>query len=69
MRVGAVIVSVGYRVMDKTNFKEYLPHSPNVITALQFERILSPTGPTEGKILRPSDMKKTEGSVIHILCR
>ncbi|MCK5037933.1 MAG: CoB--CoM heterodisulfide reductase iron-sulfur subunit A family protein, partial [Thermoplasmata archaeon] len=28
---------------------------PNVITAMQFERLLSSFGPTEGKILRPSD--------------
>jgi len=56
--IGAIIVAVGYQVMDKEVFKEYAPHSPNVITALQFERILSPTGPTEGRILKPSDMQK-----------
>lgn len=58
LKVGAIILAVGYQVMEKSNFKEYLPHSPNVITALQFERILSPTGPTGGKILRPSDGKE-----------
>ncbi|WP_202319839.1 CoB--CoM heterodisulfide reductase iron-sulfur subunit A family protein [Archaeoglobus neptunius] len=67
LKVGAIIVAVGYRVMEKSNFKEYLPHSPNVITALQFERILSPTGPTEGKIRRPSDMKKP-GTISFISC-
>ncbi len=58
INVGAIIVAVGYKVMDKSVFKEYAPHSPNVITAIQFERILSPTGPTEGRIVRPSDFKK-----------
>ncbi len=57
-KVGTIVVCVGYQVMDKSNFKEYAPHSPNVITAMQFERILSPTGPTGGKIIRPSDKKK-----------
>ena len=56
--VGAIIVATGYKVMEKETFKEYAPHSPNVITALQFERILSPTGPTGGKVLRLSDGKK-----------
>ncbi len=58
LRVGTIVVCTGYRVMDKMSFKEYAPHSPNVLTALQFERVLSPTGPTEGRILRPSDKKK-----------
>ena len=34
------------------------PKSPNVITALQLERLISATGPTEGKLLRPSDNEK-----------
>ncbi len=67
VNVGAIIVAVGYEVMKKQSFKEYLPHSPNVITALQFERILSPTGPTGGRVLRPSDMKKPE-TVSFISC-
>ncbi len=57
-KVGAIVVATGYDVMRKDEFKEYAPHSPNVLTALQFERILSPTGPTKGRIVRPSDGKK-----------
>ena len=44
--------------MDKGWFKEMAPASANVITALQLERIISATGPTEGKLLRPSDHEK-----------
>ncbi len=35
-----------------------VPESPNVITALQLERLISATGPTGGKLLRPSDNEK-----------
>ena len=56
--VGTIIVTPGYRVMDKTPFKEYSPQSPNVVTAMQLERILSATGPTQGHFERPSDKKK-----------
>ena len=56
--VGAIIVATGYKVMDKHNFKEFSPESPNVITALQMERLISATGPTEGKLIVPSDIPK-----------
>lgn len=56
--VGTIIVATGYKVMDKAPFKEYSPQSPNVITAMQLERILSATGPTAGHFERPSDGKK-----------
>jgi heterodisulfide reductase subunit A len=57
-RVGAIIVATGYKVMEKECFKNLAPDSPNVMTALQLERLISATGPTEGKLLRPTDMKK-----------
>ena len=58
LNVGAIIVATGYRVMDKKHFKEYAPDSPNVITALQMERLISATGPTEGKLIVPADIPK-----------
>ncbi len=58
LNVGSIIVATGYRVMDKKHFKEYAPDSPNVITALQMERLISATGPTEGKLIVPSDIPK-----------
>ena len=56
--VGVIITATGYRVMDKEKFSEYAPDSPNVVTAMQLERLISATGPTGGKLLRPSDQKK-----------
>ncbi len=58
IEVGAIIVATGYRVMDKKYFKEFSPSSPNVITALQMERLISATGPSDGKLIVPSDIKK-----------
>lgn len=58
IKVGAIVVATGYKVMEKENFKNLAPDSPNVLTALQLERLISATGPTGGQFLRPSDMKK-----------
>jgi len=58
--VGAIIVATGYKVMDKKHFKEFAVDSPNVITAMQMERLISATGPTEGKLIVPSDIPKYE---------
>jgi len=60
INVGAIIVATGYKVMDKKYFKEFAPDSPNVITAMQMERLISATGPTEGKLIVPSDIPKYE---------
>ena len=61
INVGAIILSPGYEIFDPS-IKEDLGYGkyPNVITSLQFERILSPTGPYEGHVLRPSDRKEPE---------
>ena len=53
LQVGAVIVAVGARPATLTQFMS--PRHPNVVTSLEFERILSATGPFLGKLRRPSD--------------
>ncbi len=58
IKVGTIVVATGYQVMDKKWFKELAPDSPNVVTALQLERIISATGPSGGKLVRPSDQQK-----------
>lgn len=56
LQVGAVILAPGYQVYHAELSEEYgLGRYPNVITALQFERLLSASGPTLGHIQRPSD--------------
>jgi heterodisulfide reductase subunit A len=59
LNVGAVILSPGFEIFD-AKIKEELGYGfyPNVVTSLEFERILSASGPFAGKVLRPYD--KTE---------
>ena len=54
--VGAVILAPGYQAYQAALSREYgFGRYPNVITALQFERLLSASGPTRGHVQRPSD--------------
>lgn len=56
IRVGALILAPGYEIYRAELSEEYgYGRYPNVITALQFERLLSASGPTMGHIQRPSD--------------
>ena len=54
--VGSVVLTPGFEAFDATRRGEF-GHSfaPNVVTNVQFERLLSASGPTRGHILRPSD--------------
>ena len=57
--VGAVIMTPGFEAFDASRRGEFgFGFAPNVVTNVQFERILSASGPTEGHIVRPSDGKK-----------
>ena len=56
LKVGAIIVATGFDVYDPSERKEYgYGRFPNVVTSMEFERILSASGPYEGRVLRPSD--------------
>ncbi|MHA2067995.1 MAG: FAD-dependent oxidoreductase, partial [Candidatus Thorarchaeota archaeon] len=56
--VGAVIVTTGYDILDPKVIREYgYGRYPNVLSSLEFERMLNASGPTGGHILRPSDSK------------
>ena len=58
VKVGAVIFSTGFEPFDPKLRKEYkYGEFQNVVTSMDFERMLSSTGPFEGEILRPSDLK------------
>lgn len=58
VEVGTIIVATGYDVFDPSILEEYgYGVYDNVMTGLEFERVLAPTGPTKGMILRPSDGK------------
>ncbi|MFQ6057590.1 MAG: 4Fe-4S binding protein [Anaerolineae bacterium] len=58
VKVGAIILSVGYKLYDPRQSEEYgFGRYPNVVTSMQFERLASRSGPTEGIPIRPSDGK------------
>ena len=57
--IGAIIVATGFQLFDAMQQLEYgYGKYPDVMTNLEMERMLSAAGPTDGKIVRPSTMKK-----------
>ncbi|MFV2014980.1 MAG: FAD-dependent oxidoreductase, partial [Candidatus Heimdallarchaeota archaeon] len=55
--VGTIIVATGFKPFDASRVTEYgWGRFKNVITTLEFERIINAGGPTEGDFLRPSDL-------------
>ncbi len=65
---GAIVVATGYETYPIENIGEYgYGTIPDVISGLDFERIISASGPTLGKIRRPSDGKVPE-TVVFIHC-
>ncbi|MHA2390810.1 MAG: hydrogenase iron-sulfur subunit [Promethearchaeota archaeon] len=54
--VASIICATGFDLLDPSALDRYhYGEYPNVITAMQYERLLSASGPTEGELLRPSD--------------
>jgi len=68
LNVGAIVWSTGWTPydaakIDNLGFGKY----PNIITNMMMERLAAPNGPTNGKILRPSDNKEPE-SIAFVQC-
>lgn len=56
IEIGGIVLAPGYAVYNAELSEEYgFGRYPNVITSLQFERLLSASGPTMGHVKRPSD--------------
>jgi heterodisulfide reductase subunit A-like polyferredoxin len=62
VQVGSVILTTGATTFDPTDLDDTYMYrrSQNVMTSLEFERILSAGGPTMGHLVRPSDGKEPE---------
>ena len=53
---GAIIVATGFKPIDASQFDEYAYcQSRDVVTSLEFERLMNAAGPTKGTLLCPSD--------------
>jgi len=68
LNVGAIVWATGWEPydaarIDNLGFGQY----PNIITNMMMERLAAPNGPTQGKILRPSDDQPPE-SVAFVQC-
>ena len=67
-KVGAIVAATGYDLFDWTVYGEYgAGRYPDVITSMQYERLLNASGPTGGHVLRPSDGKEPK-NVVFIQC-
>jgi heterodisulfide reductase subunit A-like polyferredoxin len=60
IEVGSLILCPGSKPFDPSTLEQFYhyPINPNVVTSLEFERLLSASGPTMGHLVRPSDHKE-----------
>jgi heterodisulfide reductase subunit A len=59
LNVGGIILAPGFQAFDPSKWDTYqYTNFKNVVTSMDFERILAATGPTEGHLLRPSDKQE-----------
>ncbi|MFZ5585304.1 MAG: FAD-dependent oxidoreductase [Thermodesulfobacteriota bacterium] len=59
LNVGSVVLAPGFDPFDPSRFDTYsYANHPNVLTAMEFERVLSASGPYQGHLQRPSDGKE-----------
>jgi heterodisulfide reductase subunit A len=66
VEVGAIIVATGFEVFDPTPIYSYgYKRLDNVITSLEFERIVNSAGPTEGEILLKNGQEPDSIAIIH----
>ncbi|MDP2940782.1 MAG: CoB--CoM heterodisulfide reductase iron-sulfur subunit A family protein, partial [Candidatus Omnitrophota bacterium] len=67
-KFGAIIVATGFTQFDHSVYGEYgYGKFKDVITGLHFERMVNSSGPTGGKVIRPSDGKEAR-DVVFIQC-
>jgi heterodisulfide reductase subunit A len=66
VEVGTIILATGYKVFDPTPIHQYgYKRLDNVITSLEFERLVSSTGPTDGKIVLKDGSTPRSIAIIH----
>jgi heterodisulfide reductase subunit A len=59
LRVGAVILAPGFSAFDPSPYEFYgYRQLPDVVTSLEYERLLSASGPCMGHLTRPSDQQE-----------
>lgn len=65
LEVGSIIVATGFDNFDPTVIPEYgYGAYPNVVTAMELERLHNSAGPTVGKLIRPSDGREPKSMAL-----
>ncbi len=67
-KVGSIVVATGLEIYDPEENDEYgYTRFENVLTSLEFERLINAGGPTKGEVVRPTDRKRPK-SIGFIQC-
>jgi heterodisulfide reductase subunit A len=65
---GAIVVATGFNPISVEKFDEFAySQSPDVVTSLEYERLMNAAGPTSGTLLRPSDGKHPK-TIVFVQC-
>lgn len=65
VEVGAMIVASGFDLLDAGQIKNFSGGLSNVVDAFQFERLISTTGPSEGKIVTADNVPPRSIAFVH----
>jgi heterodisulfide reductase subunit A len=66
--IGTIIVSTGFELFDATKKPEYgFGEFPNVVNIGEVERMLSSAGPTQGHVVKPSDLQEPK-RIVYVQC-
>ncbi len=69
VQVGSVVLAPGYQAFDPSRFDNYnYTKLPNVITSVEFERMLSASGPTQGHVTRQSKDRREPKKIAWFQC-
>ena len=67
-KYGAIVVATGFNPISMDKFDEFAySQSKDVITSLEFERLMNASGPSQGKLVRPSDGKHPH-KIVFVQC-
>ena len=65
---GAIVAATGFNPIRLDKFDEFAySQSPDVVSSLEFERLMNAAGPTAGTLLRPSDGKHPK-TIVFVQC-
>ncbi len=67
-KYGAIVAATGFNPISMDKFDEFAySQSPDVVTSLEFERLMNAAGPTAGTLLRPSDHEHPH-TIVFVQC-